>query len=136
MTDDQLAKTSLVQHVIDTGDALPIKQRLYRTSPKCNQEIDRQVEDMLQKGMIRESVEFTRCCRQEKGGSFRFCVDFRKVNAVKRKVSFPMPLVSETLAALYGTKYFCTLDLKSGYWQIEMHPESREKLKQLRSIRI
>ena len=38
-----------------------------------------------------------------------------------------MPLVSDTLDALSGTKYFSTLDLKSGYWQIEMHPESREK---------
>ena len=55
-TDDELGKTSLVQHVIDTGDALPNKQRPYRTSPKCKQEIDRQVEDMLQKGIIRESV--------------------------------------------------------------------------------
>ena len=38
-----------------------------------------------------------------------------------------MPLVSDTLDALSGTKYFSTLDLKSGYWQIEMHPGSREK---------
>ena len=38
-----------------------------------------------------------------------------------------MPLVSDTLYALCGTKYFSTLDLKSGYWQVEMHPESREK---------
>ena len=55
-TDDQLGKTSLVQRVIDTGDAMPIKQRPYRTSPRCKQEIDRQVDDMLQKGIIRESV--------------------------------------------------------------------------------
>ena len=51
-TDDQLGKTSVVQHVIDTVNALPIKQRPYRTSPKCKQEIDRQVEDMLRKGII------------------------------------------------------------------------------------
>ena len=38
-----------------------------------------------------------------------------------------MPLVSDTFDSLRGTKYFSTLDLKSGYWQIEMHPESREK---------
>ena len=51
----------------------------------------------------------------------------RKVNAVTRKDSFPTPLVSDIRDALSGTKYFSTLDLKSGYWQIEMHPESREK---------
>ena len=64
---------------------------------------------------------------KKKNGSFRFCVDLRKVNAVTRKDSFPMPLVSDTLDALSGTKDFSTLDLKSGYWQIEMHPQTREK---------
>ena len=127
-TDDELGKTSLVQHVIYTGDALPIKQRPYRTSPKCKQEIDRQVEDMLQKGIIRESVSpwsSPVVLVKKKDGSFRFCVDLRRVNAVTRKDSFPMPLVSDTLDSL--SKYFSTLYLKSGYWQIEMHPESREK---------
>ena len=102
-TDDELGKTSLVQTVIDTGDELPIKQRPYRTSPKCKQEIDRQVKDMLQKGIIRESVSpwsSPVVLVKEKDGSFRFCVDLRKVNAVTRKDSFPMPLVSDTLDAL------------------------------------
>ena len=124
-TGDQLGKTSLVQHVIDTGDAMPIKQRPYRTSPRSKQEIDRQVDDMLQKGIIRESVSpwsSPVVLVKKKNGSFRFCVDLRKVNAVTRKDSFPMPLVSDTLDALIGTKYFSTLDLKSGYWQIEIHP--------------
>ena len=129
-TGDQLSKTSLVQHVIDTGDVRPIKQRPYRTSPRCKQEINRQVDDMLQKGIIRESVSpwgSPVVLVKKKNDSFRFCVDLRKVNAVTRKDSFPMPLVSDTLDALNGTKYFSTLDLKSGYWQIEMHPGSREK---------
>ena len=94
-TDDELGKTSLVQHVIGTGDALPIKQRPYRASPKFKQEIDRQVEDMLQKGIIRESVSpwsSPVVLVKKKDGSFRFCVDLRKVNAVARKDSFPMPL--------------------------------------------
>ena len=55
-SEDQLGRTSLVQHVIDTGDAMPIKQRPYRTSPEGKQEIDRQVGEMLQKGIIQESV--------------------------------------------------------------------------------
>ena len=85
---------------------------------------------MLQKGIIRKSVSpwsSPVVLVKKKDGSFRFCVDLRKVNAVTRKDSFPMPLVSDTLDALSGTKYFSTLDLKSGYWQIKMHPESREK---------
>ena len=85
---------------------------------------------MLQKGIIRESVSpwsSPVVLVKKKDGSFRCCVDLRKVDALTRKDSFPMPLVSDTLDALSGTKYFSTLDLKSGYWQIEMHPESREK---------
>ena len=119
-SNDQLGRTSLVQHVIDTGDAMPIKQRPYRTSPECKQEIDRQVEDMLQKGIVQESVSpwsSPVVLVKKKDGSFRFCVDFRRVHRVTRKDSFPMPLVSETLDALSGTKYFSTLDLKSGYWR-------------------
>ena len=85
---------------------------------------------MLQKGLIRESVSRWSSpvvLVNKKDASFRFCVDLRKVNAVTRKDSFPMPLVPDTRYALSGTNYFSTLDLKSGYWQIEMHPESREK---------
>ena len=64
---DQLGRTSLVQHVIDTGDAMPIKQRPYRVSPDVKKEIDRQVEEMLEKGIIQESVSFLgvggqQCC--------------------------------------------------------------------------
>ena len=55
-SNDQLGRTSLVQHVIDTGDAMPIKQRPYCTSPESKQEIDRQVGEMLQKEIIQESV--------------------------------------------------------------------------------
>ena len=76
-TSDQLRKTSLVQHVIDTGGAMPIKQRPYRTSPRCNQEIDRQVDEMLQKGIIGESVSpwsspVVLVKKFKKNGSFRF----------------------------------------------------------------
>ena len=96
---------------------MPIKQRPYRTSPQCKQEIDRQVEEMLRKGIIRESVfpwSSPVVLVKKKDGSFRFCVDLRKVNTVTRKDGFHMPLVSDTLEALSGTKYFSTLDLKWG----------------------
>ena len=100
------------QHIIDTGDALPIKQRPYRTSPTCKQEIDRQVEDMLQKGIIREAVSLWSSpvvLVKKKDGSFRFCVDLRKVNAVTRKDRFPVLLVSDTLDALSELSIFLRL---------------------------
>ena len=77
---DQLGRTSLVQHVIDIGDATPIKQRPYRVSPVVKKKIDRQVDEMLEKGIIQESVSPWSSpvgLVKKKDGSYRFCVDFR-----------------------------------------------------------
>ena len=118
---DQLGRTSLVQHVIDTGDAMPIKQRPYRVSPDVKKEIDRQVDEMLEKGIIQESVSpwsSPVVLVKKKDGSYRFCVDFRKVNKVTKVHSFPMPLVADALDSLVGASVFSTLVLKSGFWQV------------------
>ena len=64
---------------------------------------------------------------RKKDGSTRFCVDYRKLNNVTRKDSFPLPRVDVTLDALNGAKWFSTLDLKSGYWQIELDSADKEK---------
>ena len=59
--------------------------------------------------------------------TYRFCIDFRKLNAVTCKDSYPLPCIDDTLDQLQGTRYFSTLDLMSGYWQCELHPSTREK---------
>ena len=64
---------------------------------------------------------------RKKDGSTRFCVDFRKVNSITRKDAYPLPRVDDTLEALAGSQWFTTLDLISGYWQVEMDPKDREK---------
>ena len=57
---------------------------------------------------------------KKKDASTRFCVDYRKVNEVTRKDAYPIPRVDETLDILAGSAWFTTLDLKSGYWQVEV----------------
>ena len=88
------------------------------------------VDDMLSKGIIEPAhgpwaspIVLVR----KKDGSTRFCVDFRKVNEVTRKDAQPLPRIDDTIDALEGAKWFSTLDLASGYWQVEVDPHDREK---------
>ena len=63
----------------------------------------------------------------KKDGSTRFCVDYRKLNEVTHKDSYPHPCIDDTIDALAGSKWFSTLDLKSGYWQVQLSEEAKEK---------
>ena len=64
---------------------------------------------------------------RKKDGSTRFCIDYRKVNAVTRKDAYSLPRVDDTLDTLAGAKWFTTLDLLSGYWQVEVEPSDKAK---------
>ena len=63
----------------------------------------------------------------KKGGDVRFCIDFRKLNDVTKKDSFPLPRIDDSLSKLGGSKWFSTMDLASGYWQVEMDEQDKEK---------
>ena len=63
----------------------------------------------------------------KKDGTYRFCVDFRGLNVISEKSEYPLPRVDECLEAMAGACLFSTLDLASGYWQVELNPADQEK---------
>ena len=64
---------------------------------------------------------------RKKNSKLHFCVDYRKLNKVTKKDAYPLPRIDKMLDTLARSKWFSTLDLASGYWQVQMHPGDREK---------
>lgn len=65
---------------------------------------------------------------RKKGGQWRFCIDYRRLNSVTIKDSHPLPRVDDSLDALAGSSWFNTLDFSNGYWQVEVAEEDQEKM--------
>ena len=85
--------------------------------------MDRQVNDMLERGLIRPSNSpwsSPIVLARKKDGDYRFCVDFCRVNSVTKKDAQPMPRIDDILDQLGGARYFSTLDLASGFWQVPL----------------
>ena len=122
--------TSLVAMEIETGDATPRKQPPRRMPFMVREEVARQLKSMQRDGVIQPSnspwsspVVMVR----KKDGSHRYCVDYRVLNSVTKADTFPLPRIDDLLDQLGGARYFSTLDLASGFWQIQMELKSREK---------
>ena len=116
-----LAICDIIQHDIDTGDTYPIKQSPRRPPFSARQAEDDILDEMLQSGVIEPSESAWAspvCLVKKKDGTYRFCVDYRKVNAVSKRDAFPIPDIHDALDHLRGCKYYATLDLLSGYWQV------------------
>ena len=85
---------------------------------------------MLQQGVIKPSKSpwgSPIVLVAKKDGTTRFCVDYRKLNSITKKDVYPLPRIDDTLDTLAHNKFFSTLDLASGYWQIAMEESSQEK---------
>ena len=128
--DGQLGRTNLVKHQIDMGNAVPIKQRPHRLPVSQIEAVDKELDKMEAEGIIEASDSpwsSPLVIVTKKIGDLRVCVDYRAVNEVMRKSAVPLPKIQECLDSLSGSKYFCTMDLDQGYYQVAMHPDDKCK---------
>ena len=117
---------------IDTGDAVPIKEALRRASPAKQKEAWRQIQQMLGNDIVEPADSpwgAPIVLATKSDGSYRFCVDYRGLNRVTRKSSYPLPPVDLILDALGSpdAKLFSACDAASGFWHIQIDPPDREK---------
>ena len=130
INDSKLGCTNIVHHAIDTGNHMLIKQQPYRTPIVRRDQIKQMLDQMQKQGIVQPSKSpwaSPVVLVPKKDGSLRFCVDYRKLNRITRKDVYPLPRVDDIFDTLNGARYFTSLDIASGYWQVELDEQAREK---------
>jgi hypothetical protein len=113
-----------VSHHIDLipGESLSNKAA-YRLTPQENEEVKRQVQDLLDKGLVKESLSLCvvpTVLSPKKDGGWRVCTESREINKIAIRYRFPLPRMDDLMDCLSGANYFSKIDLKRGYHQIHM----------------
>ena len=127
-----LGRTPLMEHRIDTGYARPLRQGLRRHPQAHLGIIDEQVGNLLAAGLIEESrspwaSNVVLVKKAEAGAAPRCTIDHRGLNLLTYKDAYPLPNIGACLDALEGCLYFSTLDLRSGFYQVPLHPDDADK---------
>ena len=127
----ELGKINTVKHRIDlVPGARPFKSAPYRAGPKTRELEEFEIDKQLKAGVIEPSnsewaapVLFA----PKKDGRLRFCIDYRRLNTITVKDSYPIPRMDECIDSLGDAKVFTTLDAYSGYWQVAIDEKDRAK---------
>ena len=123
-----LGKTELVKHKIEITDSTPFRERYRRIPPQMFDQVKAHLEEMLSMGAIRRSHSpwaSAIVLVKKKDGGIRFCIDLRQLNNRTVKDAYTLPRIDESLDCLRGSNWFSSLDLKSGYWQVELEEDSK-----------
>ncbi len=119
-----------MQHRIELTSPELVNVKPYRYSPAKKQVIQEEVLQMLRDDVIEPSLSpwsSPVVLIKKKDDGWRFCVDYRKLNSITKRDTYPLPRIDDLLDSLKEKKYFSLLDLRSGFWQLPMAPEDREK---------
>lgn len=127
---EPLGQADCATHTIDTGNHAPIKISPRRLPLGQKEIIDTELEKMLAENIVQPSdnpwsapvVLVTK-----KDGTYRFCIDYRKLNSITVKDAYPLSKIDSTFEVLSGSRWFHTIDLQSGYWQVKVHPHDQCK---------
>ena len=124
-----LGQCNVVEHDIKT-EGPPIKMRFRRIPAGLRDEAVAEEERMKKMGVIEPSespwaapVVLVR----KRDGSLRYCIDYRRLNTVTQKDSYPLPNMQDCLDSLEGASFFSTMDLSSGYWQVKLTEDAKDK---------
>ena len=129
--DGHLGTVNITQHriVLEPG-AKPVFQPPYLAGPRQREFEKAEIQKMMEVDVIEPAVSEWAApivFAPKKDGSLRFCIDYRRLNAVTIRDSYPIPRMDECIDSLGDTQVFSTLDCNSGYWQLEVAPEDRHK---------
>ena len=127
LDDLELGRTDMVKHVIRLDNKVPFRERYRRIPPHQYKEVKNHLKEMLEIGAIRKSQSpwaSAVVLVRKKDGALRFCIDLRKLNARMIKDAQTLTRIEESLDSLCGVVIFTSLDLKSGYWQVELDEDS------------
>lgn len=125
-----IGRTNLEQHTIETGHSRPFKQQLRRHPLAHLPIIDQHVEQMLKHDIIEPTSSpwsSNVVLIKKSDNEYRFCIDYRRLNSLTLKDSYPLPRIDSCFDSLGGATYFTTLDLRQGYWQLELDPKTSDR---------
>ena len=123
--DLDMGRTNLVKHHIKLTDPIPFKEAYRRIPPQMYEEVKAHIQEMLDLGPSNSPRASAIVLVRKKDGRLRFCIDLRRLNNRTAKDAYSLPKIESILDSLLGAKIFSTLDLKGGYWQVEMAEECK-----------
>ena len=119
-----------MEHKINSYDEIPIAEKFRRTPLQFQKQEQEYIEKLLKQKVIEPSASEWSAAPvlvRKKSGELRYCIDYRALNSKTVKDSFSLPLIEDCLDSLYGKRLLCVLDLCSGYYQIPLEENSRDK---------